>query len=148
MSAPEIALLRRIADGRETEADRVELADRVRLYLEGADQGVSLDAAFDLDRRPGQSPWWRLEALGRRDAAIRALASRYFAGRSVALQAAQIRIALDIYASGLWRFDRRNSEPPKHYIGTPKVVLFDILRVSEKILSVRQIQRILSAVNN
>lgn len=148
MPPPELDLLRRVAGRQETEADRAELADRVRLYLQGAEHGVSLDEAFALTCAPGQSPWWRSEALGRRDAAIRTLARRYFAGRSVALQAAQVHAALDIYASGLWRFDRRNSDPPKHYLGTPKLILFDILRASDKILSVRQIQRILSAVNN
>lgn len=148
MSAPELALLRRIADRQETEADRAELACRMRLYLEGADQGVSLDSVFALNRRPSQAPWWRSEALGRRDAAIRALARRFFPGRSVAFQAAQIYAALNIYAAGQWRFDCRNSEPPTHYFGTPRAIMFDILRCSEVILSERQLQRILSAGEN
>lgn len=141
-------MLRRVADRQETEADRAEIADRVRLYLQGAEYGVSLDEAFALTCAPGQAPWWRSEALGRRDAAIRALARQFHPGRAVARQAADIHAALLIYKSGCWRFDRRNSEPPASYLGTPRAILFDILRLSEVILSERQLQRILSAGEN
>lgn len=145
---PELDLLRRVAERRETEADRAEVAERFSLYLDQADQGLSLEAAFALSCRPGQAPWWRSAALGRRDAAIRALAHRFFPGRSVAFQAAQIYDALGIYAAGQWRFDRRKSNPPAHYLGTPRAIMFDILRCSEAILSERQLQRILSAGEN
>lgn len=148
MRPPELELLRRVAERRETEADRAEVAERFSLYLDQADQGFSLEAAFELNRRPGQAPWWRSEALGRRDAAIRALARRFFPGRSVSFQAAQIYAGLGIYAAGQWRFDCRNPEPPPHYLGTPRAIMFDILRCSDVILSERQLQRILSAGEN
>ncbi|WP_232628888.1 hypothetical protein [Methylobacterium sp. Leaf118] len=148
MRWPELELLRRVADRRETDEDRVEIAARLQLYLETAEKGLTLDDCFGLSVCPGGSPWWRREATGRRDAALRLLARRHHGGRPVARQAAEIRAGLLRYAATAWRFDRTKSEPPSNYLGTEREIQFDILRVHEIILSERQLQRILSAGEN
>ncbi|MFG7490510.1 hypothetical protein [Methylorubrum rhodesianum] len=145
---PEVELLRRVAGQQETEADRVELAARLRLYFESAEEGITLDDCFGLRVCRGGSPWWRLETIGRRDAAVRLLARRHHNGRPVARQAAEIRAGLLRYAATAWRFDRLKAEVPFSYLGTERQIQFDILRTHEIILSERQLQRILSAGEN
>lgn len=143
MRPPEVDLLRRVAERHETEADRAELAHRVRHYLAGAEHGVNLDEAFGLACAPGQLPWWRIEALGRRNVALRALAS-YYPNRTTAEVAFEINRALRKYAASSWRFDREKSVPPAEYLGTPRECMFDALKASENIVGIRQLQRILS----
>lgn len=145
-SAPEVELLRRVAEQRETAADRAELAARVEFYLANASQGATLDQAFELACRPGQAPWWRSEGLGRRNAALRALGA-FYPNRTTAEVASEINRALRLYAASSWRFDRKKSTPPAEYLGTPRECMFDALKASEIIVGVRQLQRILSGRN-
>lgn len=145
---PEVELLRRVAGRQETEADRAELAARLRLYFEAAEEGATLDDCFGLRVCRGGSPWWRREIIGRRDAAVRLLAQRHHSGLPVARQATEIRAGLLRYAATAWRFDRSRSEPPVNYLGTAREIQFDILRAHETILGERQLQRILSAGEN
>lgn len=142
-SSTDIDLLRRFADGLDTSADRAALAERVRLYLTGAADGVSLDAAFGVARSAGALPWWRVAALAERDTALRALAASHYAGRPLARQANEIRSALLAYAASSWRFDRRETAPPARYLGTPHEIMFDVLKACDVVPSVRQIRRIL-----
>ena len=142
MSA-EVDLLRRIAARRETEADRLILADRIRTYLQSAPDGLTLDSAFGLIARSGEHRWWRTEALRTRDAAIRALAAAFYPDRSHAKQAAEIRAALLAYRTTTWRFDRCLTEPPARYLGTAREIMFDCMRACDVVPSERQVRRIL-----
>ncbi|GJD64415.1 hypothetical protein [Methylobacterium frigidaeris] len=139
----DLALLRRIAAGRESEADRAVLASRLRAYLEGAPAGATLDGTFGVARVPGHGSWWRAEALDARDAALRALAAAFHAGEPPARQAAAIRSALLTYAASAWRLDRVETSPPARYIGTAREMLFDALRACDEVPSTSHIQRIL-----
>lgn len=143
MPRPDIGLLRRIAAGAETPADRLVLAERVRAYLHAAPAGASLDSTFGVAPAAGRLPWWRAEQLGARDAALRALAARFYPGQPVAAQAAAIRAVLIAYASSAWRFDRRDTTMPPHYVSTPREMLFDALSASEAVPSARHIRRVL-----
>ncbi|KQT59979.1 hypothetical protein ASG52_19835 [Methylobacterium sp. Leaf456] len=140
----DIGLLRRVAERRESEADREALADRLRSYLDGASAGLSLDAAFGLVPGAGCIAWWRVEALAKRDAALRALAARHYDSLTVRAQASAIRATLSAYASGCWRFDRASLSAPITYIGTEREMLFDVMKARAAVPSARQIRRVLS----
>ena len=140
---PDLAMLRRFADGRATPADHAVLAQRIRAYLMGAPEGVSLDAVFGVARPAGVMPWWRVEALAARDARLRALAATYYGDRTAARQAVEIRSALLSYAASAWRFDRRETRPPQRYSGTRHEMMFDTLSTYDVVPSERQIRRIL-----
>lgn len=146
MSAPRdnLALLRRIARGADTAADRAALAERVRAYLDSAAEGVSLDAAFGLSRPVGGLPWWRVQALASRDAALRTLAERFYGDLPVSRQAVAIRSALVRYGDSAWRLDGREAEPPRRYVGSEREILFDVMRACPEVPSARQIRRILT----
>ncbi|MCJ2030919.1 hypothetical protein MKK50_16235 [Methylobacterium sp. J-043] len=139
----DLALLRRIADGAETPTDRAVLAERVRAYLAAAPRGASLDAAFGLAPAAGRLHWWQAQAIEARDAALRMLASRHFAGLPQRTQAREIRRALSAYASGQWRIDRTASAVPGEHIGTAREVMFDLMRAREAVPSVEHIRRVL-----
>lgn len=141
----DIELLRRIAAGTDTPADRIVLAGRVRAYLAAAPSGESLDDAFGLTPSPGQLPWWRAEALARRDAALRALAARFYAGEPVNGQASAIHAALIRYAASAWQRDRERSSPPASYVGSPREMMFDAMRASGIVPGVRHLRRVLGA---
>ena len=139
----DLALLRRIAAGRESEADRAVLASRRRAYLDGAAAGATLDGTFGVARVPGHGAWWRAEALDARDAALRALASTFHPGEPPARQAAAIRSAMLAYAASAWRLDRVETSPPARYIGTAREMLFDALRACDEVPSAAHIRRLL-----
>ena len=139
----DLSLLRRIAAGIDTAADRAALADRVRAYLTAAPAGLSLDSAFGLTPTPGQLTWWRAEALATRDAVLRALADRFHADLPTSQQAIAIHASLRAYAASAWRFDRTRERPPVGYIGTPREMQFDALRASDVVLSAERIRRVL-----
>jgi hypothetical protein len=75
----------------------------------------SVDEALGLRFARGGVPWWREEAIRKRDAALRRMAARHFAGLPVTAQARQVRTATVRYAASGWRFDRDRSAMPPHY---------------------------------
>lgn len=140
---PDADLLRRVACGRETEGDRAVLANCLRAYLADGAPAGGLDAALGLAGPAGTPPWWRAQRLAIRDAALRALAARFHAGRSVARQAEGIHRALAVYAASAWRLDRLLTAPPARYVGTAREMYFDALRACDAVPSARTIRRAL-----
>lgn len=80
----------------------------------------SVDEALGLRFARGGVPWWREEAMRRRDAALRELAMRHLANLSVAAQARDIRMLAVRYAASAWRCDRDEKSMPPRYAGTPR----------------------------
>jgi hypothetical protein len=80
----------------------------------------SVDEAFGLRFARGGVPWWREEAMRKRDAALRELARRHFADLSVAAQASRIRTLAVRYAASAWLLDKGNGGMPESYVGTAK----------------------------
>jgi hypothetical protein len=139
-----IARLRRFvvrlaADG---DADALWLAAAVRMYEEGAPQGLTLDAALGLVPRPGCRSWWRVERRDRRDILIREIADRFFPGLAKSHIASQIDQKLLRYQTTSWRFDRARRAPPAPYAGTIEAFLFAALNQP---ISKRVIERALGA---
>ncbi len=84
----------------------------------------SLNEALGLRFPQGGVPWWREEAIRNRDAALRALAARFFEELSPCTQAARLWILATRYAAAAWRHDREREDMPADYDGTPKQYLF------------------------
>jgi hypothetical protein len=69
-------------------------------------------------------PWWLEEAIRRRDAALRELATGHFADLSVAARARQIHSISVRYGAAAWRHDRGRDARPERYRGTPAEFLW------------------------
>lgn len=80
----------------------------------------TVEEALGLRFPQGGVPWWREEAIRRRDAVLRRMAERFFAELSPTAQAKKIWTITSRYAASAWRFDRDRSEPPTTYRGTVK----------------------------
>jgi hypothetical protein len=77
----------------------------------------SVDEALGLRFGRGGVPWWREEAMRKRDAALRQLADRFHAGLSVSAQARIIRGAAIRFGASAWRRDRELDAMPAYYAG-------------------------------
>lgn len=78
----------------------------------------TLEEAFGLIFPKGGVPWWREEAIRKRDAALRKLADLFFSDLSPCSQAQKIRTLAVRYAASAWRFDRGKERMPSRYVGT------------------------------
>jgi len=73
---------------------------------------ATTDEAFGLQRARGGVPWWKEEAMRRRDAALRELAGLLCPTLSVAAQARRIRSLALRYAATAWLRERDAEVPP------------------------------------
>ena len=80
----------------------------------------SIEDALGLRFPRGGIPWWREEAIRKRNTALRGLAARFYAGRTVSAQARHIWLITSRYAASAWRFDRDRGEMPAAYAGTER----------------------------
>jgi hypothetical protein len=115
-----IANLRLIAkccrDGQRLEGEVARwLGQGLETFL--AHRTSSLHEALGLRVPKGGVPWWREEAIRRRDAALRELASCYFGGLSASAKAREVERLARRYAASAWRFDRNREEMPADYAG-------------------------------
>ena len=116
-----IELLREISgrclDGRPLSTEQQEWLGRVLCrFLRQQDR--TIEDAMGLRFPRGGVPWWREEAIRKRDAALRELAVRYFPTLTVTAQARKLRQLTVRYAASAWRFDSTDSELPAHYRDT------------------------------
>jgi hypothetical protein len=77
----------------------------------------SVDEALGLRFPRGGVPWWREEAIRKRDAALRELAARFCRGLSISAQARLVRALSVRYGASAWRFDRAQRVMPSRYAG-------------------------------
>lgn len=105
----------------------------------------SLHDAFHLNFPKGGVPWWREEAMRKRDAALRELARRCHAGHSISAQSRQISRRCDRYAASAWRFDRNREDMPPSYLRTPKELIWRAFKSGAAMpLGERQLRNILA----
>lgn len=115
--------LREISDCcRDGEPLDHELADWLSRALEGylTQQFRTLEEALGLIFPRGGIPWWREEAMRKRDAALRRLAEDFHGGRAPTSLARVIALTAKRYAATSWRLDCTIPEMPDCYRGTPK----------------------------
>lgn len=98
------------------------LAERLESFL--SHNVKSMDDAFGLKFARGGVPWWREEAMRKRDAALRDLAESFLSAHCKTAMARHLyRLSLR-YMGSAWRFDRDRDEMPFRYTGTPHEYLW------------------------
>ncbi len=104
------------------------LGEAIDGYLTG--QFRTLEEALGLIFPRGGIPWWREEAIRKRNAALRYLAETFHDELALGMQAQEIWTAARRYAASAWRFDQDNDEMPAHYAGTLKECLWQAFKSS------------------
>ena len=87
-------------------------------------QHRTMEEALGLRFPQGGVPWWREEAIRKRDAALRDLADGFFADLSPCAQAQRILVIAIRYAASAWRFDCNRDRIPDHYQGKSEEYLW------------------------
>ncbi|MES0076952.1 hypothetical protein [Mesorhizobium sp. M0058] len=136
--------IRRIAHGFDQPDDREWIAAALRRYLAAADDGLSIEDALELTAPARAMPWWRVDALARRDMALCELARVFYPSPSLSQRAAGVYDALARYARAEWPRDQRLESMPVHYVGTPAELLFSAMKAHPEMLSERQVTRIVA----
>jgi hypothetical protein len=125
MSSPfriDDAIVAALRDGSLDADDAARLADALRV-------------------RPGQRSWATRAVLAERDNLIRAAArTRFWPNASAAEFARAFRRDLARYRDCSWRRDRCCTSCPAKHIGTATEILWQVLRVSESVLSERRLR--------
>lgn len=105
---------------------------------------TSMDEAFQLCFPRGGVPWWREEAMRKRNGALQELADRFLADLSLHAKAIRIRELSVRYAGSSWRHDRARPDMPASFRGTPKEQLWIAFASGAPMpLSQRQLRNIL-----
>ena len=109
-------------------------------------QAPDLDRAFGLILGQGGVPWWREEAIRRRDAELRRYAALAHPLGGVTQRARAVARALHRYAAGAWRFEREAAEMPAHHAGRAEAHLWRAFKSGAAMpLGERQLRTILAA---
>ncbi len=118
------------------------LGTSLRDFLER--RSGNIEDALGLRGPQGGVPWWMEDAIRTRDAALRELAARFLAGRSVSAQAQEIRLRAVRYAASAWRYDRERGEMPERYAGGETKYLWHAFKSGAAMpIGVRQLRNIL-----
>ena len=103
-----------------------------------------LDGALGLIQAQGGIPWWREDAIRRRDAALRRLREIVCPAAGVTQRARRIAELLRRYAAAGWRIDREHTAMPAHYCGTAQEQLWRAFKSGAAMpLGERQLRTIL-----
>lgn len=103
-----------------------------------------LDGALGLLQAQGGIPWWREDAIRRRDAALRRLRDRVCPTSGITARARRIAEMLRRYAGSTWRIDREHAAMPAHYAGTAQEQLWRAFKTGAAMpLGERQLRTIL-----
>ena len=134
----------RLLAGEELDRD---LADWLGTALQGFlnRRHRTVEQALGLRFAQGGVPWWRAEAMRKRDAALRELGERFFAALSPCAHAERIWTLATRYAASAWRLDRDGDELPRRYLGTEKECLWRAFASGAAMpLGARQLRNILA----
>ena len=132
------------ADGKPLDGDLADwLGDAIDGYL--TRQFRTLEEALGLIFPRGGVPWWREEAIRKRDAALRYLAETFLDEVALGKQAQEIRTTAGRYGASAWRFDADKDEMPSNYAGTPKECLWQAFKSGAPMpIGERQLRNILA----
>ena len=137
-------IMGRCFDGKPLDSDLADwLGEAIDGYL--TRQFRTLEEALGLIFPRGGIPWWREEAMRKRDAALRYLAETFLDEVVLGRQAQEIWTAAKRYAASAWRFDADNDDMPAHYAGTPKECLWQAFKSGAPMpIGERQLRNILA----
>lgn len=104
---------------------------------------TSLEEIMGLRYGRGGLPWRRAEAMRERDAALRSLSNRFFAGRSLCARSREIATLASRYGASAWLVDRNHDGMPEHYERKPQALLWRAFKSGATMpLGERQIRNI------
>ncbi len=137
-------IMGRCLEGEPLDHDLAEwLGEAVEGYL--TRQFRTLEEALGLVFPRGGIPWWREEAIRKRDAALRYLAETFHDDVATGTQAREIWTAAKRYAASAWRFDCDSDDMPEYYAGTQKECLWQAFKSGAPMpLGERQLRNILA----
>ena len=124
-----------------------DLADWLGEAIDGflTRQFCTLDESLGLVFPRGGIPWWREEAIRKRNAALCYLAETFLGELALGMQAQEIWTTARRYAASTWRFDRDNDDMPAYYTGTPKECLWQAFKSNAPMpIGERQLRNILA----
>ncbi|MCW5771137.1 MAG: hypothetical protein KIT16_05825 [Rhodospirillaceae bacterium] len=103
-----------------------------------------LDGALGLVQAQGGIPWWREDAIRRRDQALRRLWQATCPDAAVTGRARRVADLLKRYAGSAWRHDRERTAMPEAYAGTAQEHLWQAFKSGAVMpLGERQLRTIL-----
>jgi hypothetical protein len=103
-----------------------------------------LDGALGLIQAQGGIPWWREDAIRRRDAALRRLWQTVCPEAGVTARARRVAELLRRYAGSAWRLDRERTAMPAEYTGAAHELLWLAFKTGAAMpLGERQLRTIL-----
>lgn len=112
--------------------------------LAGAAPRLPCELALWLERTLGVAAGWHGTAAEARDAALRALAQRFYPGVPVSTQAARINVLAESYAFVNWPRDGERAQMPALYGETPDAFLWAAFKSGAPMpLPPRDLRRIL-----
>lgn len=107
-------------------------------------EAKDLDGALGLIQAQGGIPWWREDAIRRRDLALRRLWQAACPKTGVTARARRIAALLKRYAGSAWHRDREHAAVPTNYAGTPHEHLWHAFKSGAAMpLGERQLRTIL-----
>jgi len=107
-------------------------------------EAKDLDGALGLIQAQGGIPWWREDAIRRRDLALRDLWRAACPQAGVTARARRIAEMLKRYGGSAWRLDREHAAMPADYAGTPHAHLWRAFKSGAAMpLGERQLRTIL-----
>lgn len=119
------------------------LAGGIERFLDR--EARDLDGALGLIQAQGGIPWWREDAIRRRDAALRRLRQATCPDAGITARARRIAEVLRRYAAAAWRTDRERAAMPVSYAGTAQEHLWHAFKSGAAMpLGERQLRTILS----
>lgn len=131
-------------DGKALDGDLAEwLGAAIDGYL--TRQFQTLEEALGLIFPRGGVPWWREEAMRKRNAALRYHAETFLDNLTLGMRAQRIWTEAGRYAASTWRFDKDYNEMPLRYAGTPKECLWQAFKSGAPMpIGERQLRNILA----
>ena len=134
-------------DGKPLDGDLADwLGEAIDGYL--TRQFRTLEEALGLIFPRGGIPWWREEAMRKRDAALRYLADTFLDELTLSRQAQEIWTTARRYAASAWRFDHDTDDMPGQYAGTPKECLWQAFKSGAPMpIGERQLRNVLAPIS-
>ena len=119
---------------------REQLAESLERIASGEDAATALG----VKRAPGQRSWGTRIALDQRDRLLRGAAECFLGGMSVAAQAECLHKTLSRYCASAWQRERVCEQCPGRHRGTIHELLWRVLKLHDRVLSVRSLRLILA----